>query len=85
MILRYETNDLIKKASCIIKNYDIVLEVGEDFGKMCASISMKIVKANYDGRNWIRAIGHYHSYTPQFFNRYVKLAVVHLKRELKNV
>lgn len=44
--------------------------------------SMKIVKMNYDG-NWIRAIGHYHSYTPKFYNEYVKLAVVHLRRNLK--
>lgn len=47
-------------------------------------ISMKILKMNYDG-NWIRAIGHYHSYTPEHFNRYVKLAVVHLRRELKKI
>ncbi|MDP2077794.1 MAG: hypothetical protein Q8J85_07070 [Sulfuricurvum sp.] len=45
-------------------------------------ISMKILKMNYSG-NWIRAIGHYHSYTPIHFNRYVKLAVIHLRHELK--
>jgi hypothetical protein len=45
-------------------------------------ISMKILKMNYSG-NWIRAIGHYHSHTPVHFNRYVKLAVINLKQELK--
>ncbi len=45
-------------------------------------ISMKILKSNYTG-NWIKAIGHYHSYTPIFYNRYVKTAVYHLKRNIK--
>lgn len=46
--------------------------------------SYKIIRSNYDG-NWIRAIGYYHSYTPIFYNEYIKLAVVHLKKELKKL
>lgn len=52
-------------------------------GKKNIDISMKILKSNYNG-NWIKAIGHYHSYTPKFYNRYVKIAMYHLKRNIKD-
>jgi hypothetical protein len=48
-------------------------------------LSFKIVKDHYkETKNWIKAIGYYHSRTPKHFNRYTGLVIKYLKEKNNN-